>query len=185
MEAPPARQPDEIEPQDTADDAPEPTAVQQREAEMATLLAGHRSGASWFFWVAALSLINSLLAFFGAEMRFIFGLGITQAIDALGEVVGGGDGLAKGIAFGASLAVAGVVALFGIAAIKRMHAVYILGIVLYTLDGLLTLVFQDWLGAGFHVFVLYGLIRGLVASRKLRRLEEELAPVIGAPIIPR
>lgn len=162
----------------------EPTPAQQREAEMAALVAGHRSGASWFFWVAGLSLVNSLLALFGAQMRFIFGLGITQLFDAMGEAVEGG-GMARGVAFVMSLAVAAVVALFGLAAIKRVHAIYILGIVLYALDGVLMLVFQDWLGAGFHAFVLYGLIRGLNASLKLRRLEQELAPVTGAPITPR
>ncbi len=57
--------------------------------------------------------------------------------------------------------------------------------VLYVLDALLMLVFQDWLGAGFHAFVLWGLWRGLAASRQLRRIEEATAHLVGAPISPR
>jgi hypothetical protein len=42
-----------------------------------------RRGASWFFTVAALSGINSLLQIFDAKIRFIFGLGITQVAGSL------------------------------------------------------------------------------------------------------
>lgn len=166
--------------------APPVSPVAQEQAAAEALRAQHRSGASWFFWIAGLSLVNSVLALTGASMRFIFGLGITQVADALGGVAeGGGSGLAKGVAFGISLVVAGFVALFGWAALRRIHALYVLGMVLYVLDGLLTLVFQDWLGAGFHAFVLWGLWRGLAASRQLRRIEEATAHLVGAPIAPR
>ena len=41
-----------------------------------------RRGAGWFLTIAILSGINSLLEIFGAKIRFIFGLGITQLLDA-------------------------------------------------------------------------------------------------------
>jgi hypothetical protein len=158
--------------------SPAPTpAREQVVAE--TLRTQHRGGATWFFWVAGLSLVNSVLALSGASMRFIFGLGITQVAD------GEGSGLAKGVAFGISLVMAGFVALFGWAALRRIHALYVLGMVLYLLDGLLLLIFQDWLGAGFHLFVLWSLWRGLAASRQLRSIETATAHLAGAPIAPR
>src|SRR5690349_18497418 len=42
----------------------------------------HR-GASWFFTIAILSGINSLLQIFDAKIHFIFGLGITQVAGAM------------------------------------------------------------------------------------------------------
>src|SRR5256884_15420 len=48
-----------------------------------------RRGAGWFLTIAILSGINSLLEIFGAKIRFIFGLGITQLVDAIGH--GGGQ----------------------------------------------------------------------------------------------
>src|SRR5437016_14082822 len=36
-----------------------------------------KSGGSWFYWIAGLSLINSAIALSGSGMRFILGLGVT------------------------------------------------------------------------------------------------------------
>ena len=45
------------------------------------------SGANWFFWIAGLSVVNSLAAFFDVEWGFIIGLGITQIVDGIAWVV--------------------------------------------------------------------------------------------------
>src|SRR5256885_15512759 len=42
-----------------------------------------RNGAQWFYWVAALSLINCVVALTGAQWRFILGLGVTQVVQEL------------------------------------------------------------------------------------------------------
>src|SRR5215510_11534649 len=42
-----------------------------------------RSGANWFYWIAALSLITSLISLSGVNWRFVLSLGSTQIIDAL------------------------------------------------------------------------------------------------------
>jgi hypothetical protein len=171
---------------DALEPAPPVSGVAEEQAAAEALRGQHRNGANWFFWIAGLSLVNSVLAVTGASMRFIFGLGITQVADALGGIAEGeGSGIAKAVAFGISLVLAGFVALFGLASLKRIHPLYVLGMVLYFLDGLLMLVFQDWLGAGFHAFVLWGLWRGLAASRQLRRIEAATAHLTGAPIAPR
>jgi hypothetical protein len=46
--------------------------------ERRTLERQRRNGGQWFYWIAALSLINAALAFAGQEWRFILGLGVTQ-----------------------------------------------------------------------------------------------------------
>jgi hypothetical protein len=40
-----------------------------------------KSGGNWFFWIAGLSLITSILSLSGANWRFFLSLGITQIID--------------------------------------------------------------------------------------------------------
>ncbi len=42
-----------------------------------------KATAEWFLWVAALSVVNSFLSMSGSGIRFIFGLGTAQIIDAL------------------------------------------------------------------------------------------------------
>ena len=44
-------------------------------------------GASWFYWIAGLSLVNSAIVLFGGQWNFIVGLGVTQIIDAIASVV--------------------------------------------------------------------------------------------------
>src|ERR1044071_6443875 len=56
--------------------APAPVAaVRAADAVLEKQLKG---GGSWFYWIAGLSLVNSVLALSGSETRFILGLGITQ-----------------------------------------------------------------------------------------------------------
>lgn len=133
--------------------------------QMAASQAQMRSGASWFYWIAALSLVNSIVAFTGSSWRFMIGLGITQIIDEFGNNLGAAG---KGVALGLDLLAAGVLALFGIFGHKGHSWAFIIGMILFALDGLIFLLKQDWLGVGFHAFVLYCLIRGFMACRELK-----------------
>lgn len=55
-----------------------------RENNRAYALADIRSSAHWFFWIAGLSIINTLItAFSSSEISFLAGLGITQLINGL------------------------------------------------------------------------------------------------------
>jgi hypothetical protein len=119
-----------------------------------------RSGGSWFYWVAGLSLINSIAAFSGSRLRFIVGLGVTQVIDQ--ELQG-----ANGVALLLDLLVAGLFVLFGLFANKGHRWAFIVGMALFALDGLIFLLEREWLGVGFHVFVLYCLFRGFTACQRL------------------
>jgi hypothetical protein len=130
----------------------------------AVALARLRSGASWYYWIAALSLINSIAALSGSSWGFIVGLGITQVVDAFGEGFGAGG---KVVALALNLVVAGIFVLFGVFAHKRHAWAFIVGMVLFGLDGVIFVLVQDWLGVGFHVFVLFMLFRGMQAGRSL------------------
>jgi hypothetical protein len=138
-----------------------------------------RSGLGWFYWIAGLSLINSITYLFELESSFVVGLGVTQLIDALALAIAQESTAEIGLflrvigyAFDLALIVAFV--LFGIFGRKRVRWVIITGMVLYALDTILVLVFQDWFSALFHVLALWGIWTGLRAIKHLAALETSL-----------
>ncbi|HSB90261.1 MAG TPA: hypothetical protein VLD63_09590 [Anaerolineales bacterium] len=131
-----------------------------------------RNGSGWFYWIAGLSLINSVIALSGATWTFLFGMAITQVIDGMSLGIQRSAGLqgfnlVSLIALALDAVVALIVGVFGYFARKGNQTVYIFGMVLYALDAVVTLLFQDWLGFLFHLLALGGLWSGLAAQRKL------------------
>ena len=61
----------------------------------------------------------------------------------------------------------------GILGRKSNRAAIITGMVLYALDGVILLLFQDFLAAGFHVFALVGIWTGYKAISELAELEKD------------
>ena len=68
-----------------------------------------KNGAGWFLAIAGLSVLNSVLTISGAGFHFIFGLGVTEIVDAVGRQTG-----ATGSTLGmvVNLFIAGVFVLF-------------------------------------------------------------------------
>ena len=149
--------------------SPQPETINTTNEPDTQLLAQQSSGAKWFYWIAALSLINSAIFAFGGNISFILGLAVTQVVDGLFEVAisSGAPSAIKAIAVVIDLAIAAMFALFGYYANKGMALAFIVGIVIYVFDGLVYLAVSDMLAAGFHAFALFFIIRGFLASRKL------------------
>ena len=131
-----------------------------------------RAGASWFFWIAGLSLINSVVLLSGNDWSFIIGLGVTQVIDVIARELGA---VGKIIGFALDLAVAGGFVFFGWQAGRRQTWAFVVGMVLYLLDGLLFLLAFDLLSLGFHAFALYCIFVGLQANRQLQGAQTQPA----------
>jgi len=127
-----------------------------------------KSRASWFIIMAALSAVNSVLAVTGTNWRFFFGLGITQVVDEIAKQAGSA-GMIVVIVVDALFI--GLLMVFGYFAKKKSAAMFITGMVFYGLDGLLLLVFQDWLSAAVHGYALYRIYIGLAACREWVLLE--------------
>jgi hypothetical protein len=136
-------------------------------------------GAKWFFWIAGLSVVNSIILFAGGKWNFLIGLGITQLIDGISIIiakeVGPNAGMViRAIALGVNVIIAGIFVLFGILA-KRYKWGFIVGMIVYALDGLIFLMVPDFLSIGFHLFVLYGLYGGLKAFGQVKQSDSALA----------
>jgi hypothetical protein len=153
------------------------TDLQAQAAKHADALAKtHRDGSGWFFWIAGLSLVNSAVILAGSEWSFLIGLGVTQFIDGIALAVAdeaGVEGLSviSVIAFLLDLVVAGTFVMWGVLSRKKHLWAYVVGMVLYALDGLLFLLVGDIPSLGFHVFALFFIFKGFSACRQLKRLE--------------
>ena len=124
-----------------------------------------KSGASWFYWIAAMSLINSILVMTDAGISFAIGLGITRETD---HALSNAGMTAKAITFAIDLLAAGVVAMFGFFALKKHAWSFIVGMALLALDTGLTVLEQAWLSTAFHVWALISIFTAFKASRALR-----------------
>ena len=113
------------------------------------------NSANWFFWIAALSLIGSFISMTGESRHFLIGLGITQVVDEVGKLAG-----SSAVAFVINLFITGVVAMFGFFARKGQKWAFLVGMILYALDGVLLLVATDFLSVAFHAFALFAIFRG-------------------------
>ena len=140
-----------------------------------------RVGAGWFIWIAALSVVNSVVGWVGGGVHFIVGLGVTQFVDALSKQAGS-SGLLLDVVINGF--VVGVFALFWNFARKGQSWAFILGMSIYALDGLLLLLFKDIFSVAFHGYALYRIYQGMSVLPVLHRLEAALAPA-DAPIVPR
>ncbi len=131
-------------------------------------------GANWFFWIAALSMINSIVLLMNGQWNFLAGLGITQLIDGIAIVLAKDAGnTAAALALFLDIIVAGLFVLAGMLARKGMTVAFIAGMIIYALDGLIFLYVQAWISIAFHLYVLYSLYRGLSANNKFNKLQAE------------
>lgn len=139
--------------------------VQQRAAER---------GAKWFYWIAALSVINSVIMLNGSNTHFVVGLGVTEMFDVAGRSL---HGAGQSMALVMSLGIAGLFGIFGYFASKMQQWSFLIGMVLYGLDAVLLLSFRDMPSAGFHGLALYFLFRGYAASRNYTSIRPANAPI--------
>lgn len=144
--------------------APAPSSA-DRQMELLQLENSLKSGANWFYWIAGLTLVNTVAAMSGSTWRFILGLAITQFVDAVAQDLGSTGRVA---ALVIDFFIAGLFVVFGVFANKQMKWAFIVGMGLFGLDTLLGVLAQDWIGVAFHVFALWAISRGYAAMKKLQ-----------------
>ena len=135
--------------------------------ETLKLQASFKSGANWFYWIAGLSLVNTIIILSGNEWSFIIGLAITLMADVVAREIGGAA-IAVGLAF--DVIVAGIFVLFGYFALKGRRWAFAVGMILYGLDGLIMLIMGDYFAFGFHLFALWCIYVGVKAGRQLKQM---------------
>ena len=140
-----------------------------------------RRGAGWFLTIAILSGANSLLQIFDAKIRFIFGLGITQMLDAIGPR-GRGEWMFLTIALDGIFLV--MLILCSKWAKAGSQGAFLSGMIAYALDGVLLLVFSMWLDAAVHAYALWMIWQGYSAARELAQIQQAAQPGLSQPRLP-
>jgi hypothetical protein len=159
----------------------QPSPVNQASVEQKLKLESRvRAGAGWLMAVAIFSVLNSALMMFDAKLHFIVGLGITQIADGIGKVGGTAGGAARLVI---TLIVAGVFLVFWKFAREGQPWAFLIGMILYGLDGLIFLGFRLWLDLAFHAFAIFNLYQGLQALNALSQLNRQPAGLAGQPIV--
>ncbi len=137
--------------------------------QMAAALARIKPSASWFDWIAILSVVNGAIALGNGNWNFLLGLGVTTVLNAYAR--------AGQISPTLSLAVTVVVAAFfwlmGRFAKSGQKWALILGMALYALDGILIVPYELWLMIAFHVYALIMLARAFGAISALEAVKAD------------
>jgi hypothetical protein len=132
-----------------------------------------KSGANWFYWIAALSLVNSIIVMANGQWSFILGLGVTQIVDGVSlGIIREEPSLRLFVTLvGLSINLTAVIfcAVLGVFANRKRSWAFTTGMILYGLDGLIFLTGGDFLGFAFHLVALWGISGGLRVLLKLKR----------------
>jgi hypothetical protein len=131
-----------------------------------------KGSSSWFVVIAGLSLVNSVLSMTGASIHFIFGLGLTQIVDALAHDSGGAGIVLDLIINGM---IAGVFVFFWHLARKGAKWAFFAGMALYIVDALILLAFKDILSLAFHGWALYRMYSGVKLLGALEQMNRAAA----------
>ena len=119
-----------------------------------------QSGARWFWWIAARSLVNSISAHSNGGLHFVIGLGFTELSDSVFHNL-------PVVAYAIDAIAVIFFATIGFLARKGMIWAFFIGGILYTIDGGIFAYFGDWLPVAFHVYTLFWISRGVSALRTL------------------
>jgi len=128
-------------------------------------------GARWFYWIAGLSLLNSVAFLAGSQRVFVIGLGITQIMDACGATLGP---LGKAVALLFDVTIAGGLAALGYFAARGRGWAFVVGLTAYAFDTLVLLAASlvsgaaFWMPLVFHGLGLWWIARGYHALRQAR-----------------
>ncbi|UII23394.1 hypothetical protein [Fulvivirga ligni] len=124
-----------------------------------------KSGANWFYWIAALSMINSFMFLAESDFGFIVGLGITQIVDGILY------GLLEEVSLWGiipTLFFSGIFVILGYNAHKYSKAAFIAGMIVYGLDSLIFMAVGDYFAVAFHAFAVFMIYKGFSHLKEIK-----------------
>jgi len=121
------------------------------------------TGPACFYWISALTVLNSIIVISGKSLRFAIGTRINAEIDVKAKQLGTPGAVLDLLI---SVTVAGIFAVLGNLAGKRIRWAILGGIALYGVDGLVCLVAGDIIGAALHAYTLFAISRGMTAPKQ-------------------
>jgi len=129
-----------------------------KNAPEVTVPARAREAAEWFFWVVAVTAMDSLLVILGSRIPRFTGFGLTALVDQF-------TGSSPALHVMANGWLGAFLLFLGFCAWEGRKKVFAFGLAVYGCDTALLLAAHDYFGIPFHAFVLYQLYRGLAAEQ--------------------
>jgi hypothetical protein len=121
-----------------------------------------RKSAFWFFAIAGLSIINTILLTRG--VYFVLGLATSQLLDSYFIGVTGKPNLLL------SLIPPAIFCLLGFFGLRLNRWAFISALILYFIDSIIYALLTEWIALAFHAFILYQLYLGIVAMNEYKKL---------------
>ncbi|MGV3640599.1 MAG: hypothetical protein ACO1NZ_08785 [Adhaeribacter sp.] len=129
------------------------------------------SGANWFFWIAGLSVLNSLLSYFYGDWNLFIGLSGMHLVDLLAQKE---TTLLRGLGLNLNLGAALLFCWLGLLARKRNRRAFMAGFLFYLADSLVFLMLADSASLGFHALGLFMILGGYRSVPKAATLAYQL-----------
>lgn len=144
----------------------------------------HLSGSRTFYWIAALSIVNSLLILSERDWTFSIGLALTQMIDYMSSMLRAEIPNIAPVITIVTLSLDALIAFvmisFGWLAVRGQRWAFISGMILYALDGGIFLWAGDWASVTIHSVMLWLIYRGLKAFTRLQAMHVSGDPSVYA-----
>lgn len=146
--------------------------VQKKELESAPAIQeiedteNLNNGSQWFLWIFGLSALNTLILYLGGEVSFIFGLGITQIFEGIFIAIFQEFNI---LGMFISIFISGIFGIIWLFSKKLSKPAFIIGMLIYGIDGLILLAFQDWLSFGVHLYALFMIFKGFKSIDNLKK----------------
>jgi hypothetical protein len=120
------------------------------------------NGGRWFYWIAALSAVNFVFYILGSDNGFALGTVVDWFLQGIIEELADAS-------FGwiAHVVVIGLFAFLGLRATAGAQWAFIVGGLLYALDGLLFLLAGGWIGIVVHACALFAIVNATISLRRL------------------
>ena len=122
-----------------------------------------RNGGRWFYLIAGLSAVNFVFFVLGSSTGFALGTAIDWFLQGILEELAD-----PSLAWVAHVVVVAFFAFLGVRATAGAQWAFIVGGLVYALDGLIFLLVRDWLGIAVHAFALFAIVRATISLRRLR-----------------
>ena len=147
------------------------------EAEVRELFHRGKNGAAWFYWIAALSVINTIMVLSNGGRTFALGLVVTMIADSVAAAIAlkpGGNLAVLAVVGAFDVVVLALVIFCGWLSQRRNLPAYGIGMGLYLIDGLLCLLLGSIVGIAIHAYALWSMWSGFAAYRRLNLLEQQM-----------
>jgi len=122
-----------------------------------------RNGGRWFYWIAGLSAVNFVIFVLGSDTGFALGTAIDWFLQGILEELAD-----PSLGWIAHVVVIAFFAFLGLRATAGAQWAFVLGGLVYTLDGLIFLLVGDWIGIVVHAIALFAIVSATIAVRQLR-----------------